>query len=87
MRALRMSLGLLPALIAAAGVERFVADERAGADAHFDLPGDFQRDHRLAHHRPADAERFGQIALGRQPLSGTNSPARIRSAICSATRS
>ena len=52
------------------GRERLVADERAGAGAHFEQSADLQRDHRLAHHRPAHPQALGEVALGRQPLAG-----------------
>jgi len=48
---------------------RLFAHEGAGAYPHLDQPGDLQRDHRLANHRPADAQALGEIALGRQPLA------------------
>jgi hypothetical protein len=38
----------------------------AGPAAHFDQALDLERDQRLAHRRPGDAELHCQIALGRQ---------------------
>jgi len=49
---------------------RLVGDEGAGADAHFDQPGDFQRDHGLAHGR-----RLTPSTLARSRSGGSRSPA------------
>ena len=46
---------------------RAVQHVDAGAGAHLDPAFDLQRDQRLAHRRPADAELLRQVALGRQP--------------------
>ena len=45
------------------------AHEDAGADAHFDAAGDFERDDRLAHRRARHAEQHGELALRREAAS------------------
>ena len=45
------------------------ADIGTGTDPHLDQPLDFQRDHRLAHGRTADAVHDRQLALGRQAVA------------------
>src|SRR6201999_4443044 len=45
-------------------------DEDARPDAHLDLALDLERDQRLSHRRPRDAQLLRQLALGRQTLAG-----------------
>jgi hypothetical protein len=53
---------------------RAVQHIHAGAGAHLDPAFHFQRNQGFAHRGPAHAQLLGQVAFGRQPRAGANSP-------------